>query len=338
MADGNNIERPPTSNETLCGISKVSFNTELHALFTHCESKHRLNLDKLCGNELCVSCDKYYKKREMYLECIRTELECLEPLKYELLAFLMHSSTKYHTSDDASKAVQLKLDAWTAWTLRDHMKRGIHIRTIKRVMKGMDIGAFMDLLVQFQPWMDVDSLMNIMESQPGMNGEECSACHIPYHECQRTMSLCWMCHMAVKAMLLVYFTTNLHDTKEQYFKKINRYISRHCVKYQCAWFWSIRNFMYGSYRDCRHFYILMFGKHPVPNHVVNQMREETEGDLLQPPIITKQQLVSVQQDMMKTLLKSFNGETAHVFGSHPINGVSLVDEAGRNVYTYRSVI
>eukprot|EP01084_Bolivina_argentea_P320595 556274_1 len=312
--------------------TEISFTTQFDQLFSNCEANHKCHLDKLYGNKLCVSCDEYYTKREQYLEAIQTikPLKCLETLKYVLLSYLIHHQTKYHTKIvTAYPKYQMMMDQWYINTFTNQIynkKQSIGI--IKKTMKKLSIDAYMDLLVRFQPWITIKEVNDIIQYQLQNTGKQlmtdkefcdklCNGCY----ELIDTNRKCWMCHMAIKAMLLLYFTTDLHQNAGHFFLKVRDYIRGHHVPGACEWFWSVS-------QDWRS--IQLLGFHPVKNHIINQMNwKQNDEYLLKPPIITRQQLVEIQEQMMQDLVRGYSYISSNNHNINDANGVWLANESGK---------
>eukprot|EP01084_Bolivina_argentea_P013339 25000_1 len=167
------------------------------------------------------------------------------------------------------------------------------------MMKKLNMDAFMDLLYELQPWMNRNDLWKIIEYQfptmlksPGIedtiqhSSQCCNACLLQKNTTRR----CWICHIAVKTMLLMYFCVDLY--LGSIFTKCIKYIAAHCTG-TCSWYWDIS-------KDSS--YIRAFGHHVVKGYVINKMKANDDNELQlynKPPIITKEMFKEIKYNMMK---------------------------------------
>jgi len=234
-------------------------------------------------------------ERALYLNGIEHHLRSLEPLKYIMLSYLVHPRIEYHTQIyDTFPLHQMIMDEWQKYALnKNNLNRSIGI--LKKTMRNLSIDDFMELLHRLQPWMHSKTMLDILQYQANFGCNGCVAANL----CKVT-SKQWICHLAIKTMLLMYFAVDLYENHAKYFDELHfKFIIRH-VWDSCPQFYA------KSHIPSLH----MIGYHMVKDHIIHKIRkdESEEQFILKPPVISIETFRQVQRTMINDLK---NGNVYH---------------------------
>eukprot|EP01084_Bolivina_argentea_P007978 14932_1 len=311
----------------------ITFNSTTSDILNHCNKSHQHNPCKRQCDTLCDACNEFIHQKNKYSKAIENNLKVLLPMKNILLSYLMCSKVPYFNNVNDAK-YQLMMDEWHNYSLRkNNLNKSVNI--LKKMMKNLSIDNFIDLLFNLQPWLNVTQLSEILDFQVGNAGlmqikprpvpaykgllnQYCNGC-VSANLGSNVMDKCWICHMAIKTMLLMYFVVDLFEDNAEYFRNFENFIRDHSVV-ACARYWSVVTSSWN-----------LFGCHVIKDHIIHEIKKlDSDCFLLIPPIIDKETLKKIQMEMLTELKRGWD-DGSHI-GNAMIQfngpGVWVCDEMG----------
>ena len=256
-------------------------------------------------------------------------LNCLQPIQYELMSFLVYPEVEYY-SKIAGKCAkfQLMLHDWHRYAVK-HSKLKRSLNMIKTQICTLNMDQFMELLFNVQPWMTHADLMEILQfSDLEQHNAVCQGGGSD-GDLRRGRQI-WVCHISIKVLLLTYFVADWYKDDDRggfksTFYKVITTMHRH-RGYSC---WMVLDSGYQS--------IHRFGNHIVEGHVLRTLQTDMEkhtfdeADALfahncrEPPIVSIHAFQQLQTHYMKGLIKGYR-----IMRDDPAaDGITFLNELGK---------